>query len=329
MSEQTPQQDNQEIDLGAIFGQIRTAFLSLIKGFFNFIAFLKRNAIILIGLFIAGVVIGFLLDNYKKKYVTETIVTTNQISPDYLYSKIDFLQSKVFSSDSVFFNKIGVKDYKSIENIEIEPIIDIYSFINSNTAIANNAQNTQNFEMIKLLSESSDLDKVLKDELTSKNYPFQTIKIISGKKINPTQTKAIFDYLNSDEYYKNLLKISLENIKQETINNEITVKQLDTLIMNMSANIKNQKTATIQIGGEKSQVADLISQKRDLLQTNLNNKLRLITQAYIVKDLSTVSNKTYTKGVNNKLKLIFPVLFLAIFFVYHYFKQLKKKHSIL
>lgn len=327
MSENTQYTDNQEIDLGNLFKKIEQFFISLISKVFQFLNFVKRNMLKLIAIVVIGFAIGLLLDNYTKKYNTEIIVNANYVSPDFLYSKVDLIQSKILAKDSAFFNKIGVKNYKSISKIEIEPIIDIYSFINNNTAIASNAQNTQNFEMIKLLSETSDIEKVLKDKLTSKNYPFQVINIISKTKLNLGQTKAIFDYLNSDEYYKKILDTSLENIKQETINNNIEIKELDTLIKIMAKNLEHQKSATIQIGGEKNQIADLISQKRLLMENNLNNKLRLINQSYIVKDLSTVANKTYNKGINDKLKLIIPFLLLVTFFAYHFFNNIKAKYT--
>lgn len=328
MSQNTPTTENQEIDLGSLFKKIEQFFINLIAKAFSFLNFIKRNSIKLIALVVVGFVIGFVLDTYSKKYSTETIVTYNHISPDYLYSKIDLIKTKIFAQDSTFFKQIGLTNYKSISYIEIEPIIDIYSFINSNTALANNAQNTQNFEMIKLLSETSDIEKVLKDKVTSKNYPFQTIKILSKEKLNSNQIKAIFNYLNADDYYKKILNTNLENIKQETLNNEGVIKQIDTLIKNMSNNIKTQKAATIQVGGDKNQIAELITQKRELTQTNLYNKLRLINQSYIVKDLSTVANTTYTKGINDKLKLIFPFLLVVGFFAFHFFRYFKTKYNV-
>ena len=101
----------------------------------------------------------------------------------------------------MFFKSIGISNTENILNIKIEPIIDIYAFVNTSQAIAENAQNTQNFELMRLLAESEDINKVIEDEKTSKNYPHHKISIVTLNKIQDKEViKPILKYLNSDEY---------------------------------------------------------------------------------------------------------------------------------
>ena len=68
--------------------------------------------------------------------------------------------------------------------IKIEPIIDIYNFVASNNAKDNTTQNSQNFELIKLLSEGGDVNKVIAGKITSKNYGRHALQISSNTTIS-------------------------------------------------------------------------------------------------------------------------------------------------
>ncbi|MBC7641602.1 MAG: hypothetical protein H7174_04590, partial [Flavobacterium sp.] len=167
---QNQNQENQEIDLSLLTKKISGFFDSVLMSVFKSIQFLKKNIIIIGVLFVLGATLGYLLDESTAVYDQEIIVSPNFGSVDYLYSKIDLLNSKLKNNDTIFLKSIGIKNPKKIISLSIEPVVDIYTFVNNNTAIATNAQNTQNFELVKLLSEDGDIKKVIKDKLTSKNY---------------------------------------------------------------------------------------------------------------------------------------------------------------
>jgi hypothetical protein len=159
---------------------------------------------------------------------------------DYLYNKIDLLSSKLKENDKVFFKSIGVNS-EIISSIEIEPIIDVYSFINDSKPVVN-VQNTQNFELVKLLSESGDINKVIKDKTTSKNYPNHLIHILTTDQIkNEEIVKPILNFLNTDEYLNQLLKISRENINIKIKKNEQIIAQTDSLLHAITKNLSNNQ----------------------------------------------------------------------------------------
>jgi len=104
-------------------------------------------------LFVLGAGLGFYLDKTEKSYDNQIIVTPNFSSTDYLYSKIDLINSKISEGDTLFLKDVvGIKDTKHFHSIKIEPITDIYKFIGSNPV---------NFEFVKLLAEDGDLKKLL------------------------------------------------------------------------------------------------------------------------------------------------------------------------
>ena len=142
-------QDDQEIDLGQISKSMKTFMQRINKSLFRVIQFFVRNRIITATLLILGLGLGIYLDKTTKTYDHQIIVTPNFGSTDYLYSKIDLIQSKINEGDTVFLKEvIGVKEPKRLLNIKIQPIFDVYRFIENKP---------ENFELIKLMAEESDI----------------------------------------------------------------------------------------------------------------------------------------------------------------------------
>ena len=230
----------EEIDLGIFFLKINKFFSNFPFAVFKGIVFIKNNFIIILILFVLGSGLGSFIDKYNSTYDNQIIVTPNLSSVDYLYNKIDLLSSKLKENDKVFFKSIGVNS-EIISSIEIEPIIDVYSFINDSKPVVN-VQNTQNFELVKLLSESGDINKVIKDKTTSKNYPNHLIHILTTDQIkNEEIVKPILNFLNTDEYLNQLLKISRENINIKIKKNEQIIAQTDSLLHAITKNLSNNQ----------------------------------------------------------------------------------------
>src|SRR5690606_23744407 len=128
------------------------------------IQFFVRNWIIILILILTGFGLGILLDKTQKSYEHQIIVTPNFGSTDYLYSKIDLIDSKIKENDTLFLkNVVGIQQSKNLKSIEIKPIADVYNFIQNKP---------ENFELIKLMAEDGDINKVLQENITSKNYTF-------------------------------------------------------------------------------------------------------------------------------------------------------------
>ncbi|WP_395066909.1 hypothetical protein [Flavobacterium sp.] len=327
MSTASQNNDNQEIDLSQISKKIGSFLDGISSTIFEGILFLKRNILVLGILFVLGAGLGYYLDDSNKTYKNEVIVSPNMGGTDYLYAKIELLSSKLGEHDTNFFNSIGIKNSKNIALIEVEPVIDIYEFVNTNTAIATNAQNTQNFELMKLLAEDNDINKVIKDQLTSKNYPHHTIRILTnGKTSNQELILPLLKYLNTDPYYNKICNISYSNTEIKMKKNEVVIDQVDSLIGNISKNIsKNQKSSNLIYNNENNQLSTLFDLKNNLINEIASQKIQLINLKSFIKDLSTTINIKDTKGTNGKMKLIIPFLFMFLFLVGTIFRSFYKK----
>ena len=317
----------EEIDLGIFFLKINKFFSNFPFAVFKGIVFIKNNFIIILILFVLGSGLGSFIDKYDSTYDNQIIVTPNLSSVDYLYNKIDLLSSKLKENDKVFFKSIGVNS-EIISSIEIEPIIDVYSFINDSKPVVN-VQNTQNFELVKLLSESGDINKVIKDKTTSKNYPNHLIHILTTDQIkNEEIVKPILNFLNTDEYLNQLLKISRENINIKIKKNEQIIAQTDSLLHAITKNLSNnQKSFNLVYSNEDNHFNLLFETKNNLEYEIAEKRIEAINYKKVINDISTVTNIKSTKGVNGKMKLILPILPILIFISIRLFLSFYKIQS--
>lgn len=317
----------EEIDLGIFFLKINKFFSNFPFAVFKGIVFIKNNFIIILILFVLGSGLGSFIDKYDSTYDNQIIVTPNLSSVDYLYNKIDLLSSKLKENDKVFFKSIGVNS-EIISSIEIEPIIDVYSFINDSKPVVN-VQNTQNFELVKLLSESGDINKVIKDKTTSKNYPNHLIHILTTDQIkNEEIVKPILNFLNTDEYLNQLLKISRENINIKIKKNEQIIAQTDSLLHAITKNLSNnQKSFNLVYSNEDNHFNLLFETKNNLEYEIAEKRIEAINYKKVINDISTVTNIKSTKGVKGKMKLILPILPILIFISIRLFLSFYKIQS--
>lgn len=322
--------DNQEIDLSQISKRIGKGYQSFLGWIFNCIQFLIKNIIYLFILGFLGLLIGYFLDKGNKTYKHEVYVQPNFGSTNLLYSKIDLLESKIKERDTVFFKSIGIKNPKSISLIEIEPIIDIYGFVNERTNTVSNAQNTQNFELLKLLSESSDINEIIKDDVTGRNYGAHIINITTKGKIKREEfIDPILNYLNDEEFYEKIQKENIANLTIKIVKNEEIIKQIDNILEEFaSKTTSNQKSDKLVYYNENTELNEIIRTKNELIISQGQYRLELVSISKIIKDKSIVLNIKDVKSIFLKMKFILPFLFILVFIIFGRIRLFYQKQSI-
>jgi hypothetical protein len=327
----TPQNtDNQEIDLSQISNMIGNFFSGIANAIFKIILFVQKRLILFISLFIIGAAIGYYMDTSIRVYKSEVIVSPNFGSVDYLYAKVDLLESKLSEHDTLFFKSIGIKNPKSISQIQIEPIIDIYNFVASNTTNVNNAQNTQNFELIKLLSESGDINKVITSKITSKNYSRHELQIMSKAKIsNKEVIEPLLAYLNQNQFYQDIQRAHINNVKVKMKQDEAIIDEINGLLSQFSlTSSNNQKSDKLVYYNENTQLNDIIQTKNTLISELGKLRVDLITYEKVIIKNSSVLNVINNKGVNSKIKFIIPsVLILGYLGLYAFIGFYKRQSA--
>ena len=323
-------QENQEIDLSMISAKINGFFDGIYSKIYRTILYFQKNAKIIITLFVIGAGLGLYLDTTSEHYSHEIVVIPNFESTDYLYSKIDLIQSKIKERDTVFFKSIGISSPKNLVQIEIEPIVDIYTFVNKGQPVAGNVQNSQNFELVKLLAEDGDIKKVVADEITSRNYANHKISIKTKDKISNKNTlEPLLNYLNTNDYFNNIKESKINSINIKISENQGIISQINGLINQFSSAINSpQKSDKLVYHNENTQLNDVLKNKENLISETAYLKLQLIDFSKTIKDTSSVINIKDNEKLNNKLKFFLPLIFIFIFIFVGFVKNFYKKEAL-
>jgi hypothetical protein len=321
MSSNSPiNSENQEIDLAQIAQKVNGAYEGLLNRLFRFILFVKKNFIWLVILFITGGGIGYYLDKKVKSYDHQIIVSPNFGSNDYLYAKVDLLQSKINEGDTIYLKEIGIQNTKKFGKIDVKPIIDVYKFIENNQ---------DNFELIKLLAEDGNIDKVVENELTSKNYPFHLITFNTSKITSENETVLpILNFLNDSEHFKKLQNEYLSNIRIKMKANDSTIAQIDGLMNQFKNRTNSNNSDKLVYFNENTQLNDVLQTKENLIREQANLRINLVNLDKIVKASSVILNDKNTKGTNGKMKFIVPFIFLLFFIGFKGMMRFYKKQSL-
>ena len=312
---------DQEIDLGQIGIGIKNFFNNCLNTFFDFIFFIKKKIIIIAGLFVVGVVLGYFLDE-NGSYNQDILVIPNFESNEYLYKKVAFLNSRIIEKDTSFFKSIGILNSKHIGKIEIKAVNGVFKFINQGTG------NQQNFELIKLMAEEGNIEEIIKSDVTSKNYYVHNITFKTSKKITQKEVvDPILSYLQDNDFYKIQQKIQQKNITDKLNFNDSLMVQIDKLLLNLSSN----KGGNISFSEEKG-ISELINKKDKLILENQMLFLRQHEFEEIIKTQNISLNNINSKGLNNKMKFALPFIFVLIYFalfgfILVYKKQLERINS--
>lgn len=298
--------DNQEIDLSEISKKIGGFFEDISTRIFKGILFLKRNIIVIAILFVIGVVLGIYLDKTSKSYDHQVIVTPNFGSTDYLYSRVELINSKIEEQDTLFLkNVLGLKEPKKFKKIAIEPINDVYKFIENRD---------ENFEFIKLLAEDGDIKKIITEKVTSKNYPFHAISFSTSALTSEKHTvEPILKYLNDSDYYSKIQKEYVNNIKVKIVANDSIISQINGFLNTLSNKGNKSQSSNLVYINENTQLNDVIKTKDELVNDQGRRRIELINTDKIIKQISVTLNIKNIKSINGKLKLFLPFLFIFIF----------------
>ena len=293
--------DLRELD----FGNVSRPFKNFSKGINNLFArtlrFLKRNIWAVAVIIIAGAAFGLFLDG-KKRYDNSIIVLPNFGSVDYLYGKIDLLNSKISEGDTAFIKQLGIKNPKAVLSVKIAPIVDVYDFVN---------QRESNFEMVKIMSEDGAVSKVLEDRVTSKNYPKHQITFVTKKSISRKDfVDPLMAYLNNSEYFQQMKNEHLRNLDIKMKANDSIIRQIDGIFKGFSSNRGDGK---LMFYNEDTQLNELIKSKDQLISEQGGLRINRVNFSDIIKESSVVLNQEKTGGAHGLMVIIMPIMLLLFF----------------
>lgn len=319
------QTDPDEIDLGQLFGLFRKAFLYIFKGFLRVYLYLKNNSLWIAGLIILGGLTGFLVNQLvEDKQKLEVIVTPNVDTKNYLYDVISEIQADIKAKDTAFFNSLGMnlENMKGFE-IAVTPFRD------------EGKENDENSEMLEFFKDFNDTDAVadiLRQELLDKTTRDQRIAFyFKDPQIGKSYVKLILEYINSNDYYAQLLITQRSNSEDRIRRNDSLVRQIDELINTYTNQIGKDKQVSegrlLLENQESLDVPSLFELKNRLIRDTEKKRLELVKEKEAITIVNFGNPHKVIKPLFQKNVVFFPLLFVGIFMLVTLIKYLNRKAS--
>ena len=201
--------------------------------------------------------------------------------------------------------------------VVIKPINDIYNFVEDNEF---------RLKMLELMAEDNDMQKILAERTTSRNYTFHQISFTTVGKTTASNTLTpIINYLNDSKYYMDIQRQFVANIHTKISANDIIIAQIDG-VLNQVNNGKSAGGNMIYNGD--SQLNDIITSKDQLVREQGNNRLSLINTDKIIKDSSYTLNIKKDSSIFGMYIILLPLLLLCLFIFFMMFWSFYKSQSV-
>lgn len=298
-------ENEDEINLTQLASGISHFFGRISRNIFKSIRFFVQNKWTLSLLLVAGFATGVLIESIKTSYDHYILAQPNFGSTDYLYAKVDELNAKIKEQDTVYLKSIGFKNPKDIFKIEVKPVIDVYKFVN---------MSEQNFELIKLMADDSDIKKIIEETPTSKNYTYHLIHISTKQKTNRSLLVApILAYLNDSDFYHKIQKEYTNNVELKIKANEALIAQIDGYLNGLAIGSPASAGEKMVFYTEKTQLNDVIETKDKLVKEQGYLRIEKVSIDKIIKDNFISINTEASGKLNSAMKFILPFLFVGLF----------------
>ncbi|OYQ33323.1 hypothetical protein CHU92_13100 [Flavobacterium cyanobacteriorum] len=314
---QQPNNADKEIDLLQVKEKLKGSFSKMSDNIFKALFFIRRNLAVILLIIAAGAVIGYFVDKKVKIYNHQIIVMPNFGSVDYLYSKVELLNSKIKENDTAFIKSLGISEPKKLLSIKISPINSVYDFVH---------QRETNFELIKLMAEDGSISKVVEDNVTSKNYPTHRVLMSTKDKTDYKKlVSPIVTFFNDNAYYDIIQKEQLKSLDVKLRANDSIIKQIDGILNSFSSGRANVGGSLVY--NENTELSEIIKRKDELISEKAILQISRINFQKVVKDTSTSLNVLDRDGVSGKAKFVFPIAFLLLYCLFVLFIKAFKQHS--
>lgn len=315
-----------EIDLGQFLRSVKNRINRLQGKLFDFLLLVVKYKVILISILIIGFAIGLYLDTQKTSLKrAEVVVIPNYNSSDFLYRNIENLSSLLSKGSNKEIEHIFGEKFKKIKSLSISPIYDIQPLINSK-------------ELMDILKESvkdNRLDWIHEEFQKGRIQKYHSIEILSEEDTDALSiTHKLIDFLNDNDFYKQIRLISLENVGFQLEELDRTLIQIDSVI-SAATSKKTISTPTSQgfLVNDNSHISSLIEYKYVLIEERFE-KLRQIKQKDDVIQLVSIDTNTEIKQnlLFSNLKITLPIIliatFLLVIILISYIKHISKFSSL-
>ena len=315
--------NNAEIDLGQVYRKIGGLYNGFLIRFYKSAQFVFKNWWILLGLMIAGIVLGNFQDaNGGKAKETTLIVQINFGGSNYVYDAIDQLNTKIKENDTIELAALGFRKGSSllISSVEIEPIVNIVEILKK---APNSGDN-----MDVLLEASQFEEDLLTSEIFTSEYSSHRIILSAASSADDTIIKNLIDYLNSNTILNSIKNVTIENTKRKIELNWQSVAYLDAIfkIYGSKVAVDRQKDQIYfnSFGVENGNIHLMFREKRSIQNETELLEIELLKYNNIVEVMNRPVLKVKTSVFGSK-KLTNPIVFVLVFLLVSFVRRIYKK----
>jgi len=312
------QTSKDEIDLGYLINKISELFKNISVSIYNSIQFCIRNWYFIGSLLIAGVVAGYFseIDSKPAKKAT-LILRTNFGAADYAYNSLNTLVVKSNTLDTVFLKQNGFKtDSVEIKSINIIPL-------------ANFKNITKGFEKNeKLLEEylKNNLDDYKSLYFSYSNYDFHKVSFVMSNHASVTTLKKTLAYLNNNEIINRTAQNGKQVLEANIAMNEFSIKQIDSTISKYNQNtFMGSASSQVVVVDKNFSYNGVLAEKSKLQRENTRLKQELVYADRAVIQVNNSNIEEQTRSIYTMKFVLYPLLFVFIFFVINLFSRAYKK----
>lgn len=313
-----------EIDIGQIFGYIKKGFFNLFKLFLRFFVYIRKNIVKFAILLISGLIVGYGLNLIvNKRLKTEVIVKPILDSKNYLYNIVNTINSKVKSRDTVFFQQIGF-DVDNLRGFSI----DIAPVETKNETLAE--EDVKYLELLEKFKNDDLIKNVLHDEVLNKTtldhrITFYYLNEGSGA----SNARKVMEYINSNEYFVELVEISMENARDRIEKNNNLLIQIDDVIRRYSNKIaqsSSQSEGAILFEGEEPfDLTGLLRLKTTIIAETENKKLELLGKKEPIRIISFGETQVVESEFFSNSLTVIPTSLIIVFLLIDLIKYLNRR----
>jgi len=302
-------QHTDEIDLMQVYGMVKTFTRKILVSIYNLLLFIFKYWYIVAGLLVLGVALGYFSDKQSKNELESNVLARiNFDAPNYVYLAITDLNAKIDDRDSVYLKSLGLWDKESlIKNIEISPIKRVEEVLEEYDY--NQSRN------LELMVENLDGLKTQEEGFDASLYTYfkyHNIKFELTPEANEEVLNKFFDHINNIPILLAYKKAYLDNMDARIENYAGIIKQIDDII-----DAKNNDSNESQKGMTSSSEFDL----SELLRLKASyfkdsdwiKEEKVLSQEVLVTMNKPIISNTVV-GIGGNKKIVYPLIFLGIFF---------------
>ena len=317
------QNNSDEIDLGQLFQLIGRGFNAVFRWFLRVFLYLKKNLLLLIGLVVVGLAIGYGLNKIiSKKFKTDVIVKPQIESKNYLYDVVNEIQSNIKSKDTLFFQSIGVEniDFNGL-NIKISRVAEV----------GNSESDLKYLELLQSFENTDAIADIVRAELQNKSsFNHRITFYYKNADFGREFAQKVLNYINTNTYFNRFLEVYRSNANARIDEDQKLLTQVDQIITNYTTGLaaKGSTSTNERIvldNQEQVNIADIFEYKTGLIRDIEAKKLELEERTVPVSVINLGQPQVEQKSFFGKSIVLIPVIFVSVFFILSVLVYLNRK----